>query len=66
MEFTELKNCEKSRTYIFPTGVLKVESVTSICIRPSGTHRLQTKDGQKWIIPSGWIGIKIEADEWSL
>lgn len=55
---------EKWRIYHFPTGTLKIEHVIKLCVRPSGTHRLETADGTKWIIPVGWIAIEIDSDEW--
>jgi hypothetical protein len=66
MNFVEITNGEKKRTYIFPNGKLEVLNVARICVRSSGTHRLETSDGQKWIVPTGWIGILVEADTWSL
>ena len=66
MEFTELTNGERSRTYVFPNGEVKVENVVRLCVRPSGTHRLETQDGTKWIVPAGWLGIKVDADKWSV
>lgn len=61
-----LTNGERSRTYIWESGAGNtIENVTHICIRPSGYHRLQTADGQKHIIPPGWIQMIVDADEWS-
>lgn len=58
---------EKSRTYIFPGDhVLRVEEVARLCVRPSGTHRLELASGRKLIVPPRWIAIEIEAREWSL
>ena len=66
LKFTELDNGEKSRTYTFPGNqTFTVKNVARICVRPSGSHRLEDSDGCKYIIPSGWIAIKVEADKWS-
>jgi hypothetical protein len=58
---------EDCRVYHYPNGsTFMVEGVTGICVRPSGTHRLETKDGRKWIVASGWSAISITAAHWSL
>jgi hypothetical protein len=64
-EFKEVVTTENSRTYIFPTGEVTVNNVAKVCVRPSGTHRLETSCGEKYIIPSGWVAMKIDAEEWS-
>lgn len=66
IEMVPLVNGEKSRTYVWPNGAQdRIVGVTHICVRP-GSHRLQTHDGLKHIIPAGWVRITIEADEWSI
>lgn len=62
-EFTVVN--EQSRTYTFPNGQIKLEGVVSINVSKSGTHRLNTKDGKKHIIPTGWIHIEFEAKDWT-
>jgi hypothetical protein len=57
---------ETCRTYIFPGGKYDVYNVRRLCVRPSGTHRLETENGHKYIIPTGWIAIEIVAEAWSL
>lgn len=65
-EMVELEHIERSRTYRYSDGcALRIENVALICVRPSGSHRLETKDGKKWIIPPGWIAIEIDTDEWT-
>jgi hypothetical protein len=64
-EFKEITVPEKSRTYVFPSGKVTVVDVSKVCVRPSGSHRLETASGEKYIIPSGWIAMKIDAEEWS-
>jgi len=71
LEFTEITSPERSRTYIFPAEEgpalyeMKIEGVVRVCARPSGAHRLETADGSKYIVPAGWLAIKIDADAWS-
>ena len=57
---------EQSRTYHFTNGnTVTLEGVVSINVSSSGTHRLNTKDGKKHIIPSGWFHIEFEASDWT-
>ncbi len=65
MAFTELQPPERMRAYHFPESTLVIQNVCRICIRPSGTHRLETKDGRKWIVPTGWMAIEIDMDAWT-
>lgn len=59
---------EKSRTYNYgkELGKVKIEKVTELVVRESGTHRLKTADGRLYIQPTGWIGIEIEAADWTV
>lgn len=66
VQFSQITG-ERYRTYIFKGGgQVSIPDVVAICVRPSGNHRLNTKDGKKWIIPAGWLAIKIDAETWSL
>lgn len=66
-ELTMLVPPERSRTYHFPDGKTKtIHNVTHFLARPSGSHRLKTGLGQLWIIPTGWLAIEIDADDWTL
>lgn len=57
---------EQDRTYHFANGAtVKLEGVVSINVSNSGTHRINTRDGKKHIIPSGWIHVEFSADEWT-
>lgn len=56
---------EQNRTYTFPTGKVTLEGVVDINVSKSGTHRINTKDGKKHIVPPGWIHIEFEAASWS-
>lgn len=57
---------EQDRTYTFPGGAqVTLKGVESINVSKSGTHRINTRDGKKHIIPSGWIHIEFEAARWS-
>jgi hypothetical protein len=64
-DFVELKPPERSRTYIYVDRDLVITDVTRICIRPSGSHRLETVNGMKYIVAPGWIAIKIDVDSWT-
>ena len=65
LEFKPVTAGEKSRTYIFGSGKVRIENVERVCVRPSGGHRLETADGRKFIVNSGWLAIEIEAESWS-
>lgn len=65
-EMTKLEPSENSRTYHFPNGTFKIENVHALAVSESGTHRLETGDGRKWIVPVGWMAIEIDAAEWTL
>lgn len=67
LKLVKLTYPERKRTYHFPGGEkVTLEDVTHLLVRPSGTHRLMTSDGRKWIVPVGWLAIEIDADEWTL
>lgn len=57
---------EQTRTYNFSDGAsVTIEGIVSINVSKSGTHRINTKDGKKHIIPPKWIHIEFNADKWS-
>jgi len=57
---------EQSRTYYFPNNSkVKIFGVESINVSKSGTHRINTTDGKKHIIPFGWIHIEFDAKDWT-
>lgn len=65
-EFNELQPPESSRTYVFPGGdTIELKEVKRIAVSASGTHRLETEDGKKHIIPPTWLHIKFEATDWT-
>ena len=64
-EFVELSPEEKTRTYTFPNGSVSVNDVKRISVSDSGTHRLETSDGKKHIIPTGWLHIELDVDSWT-
>ncbi len=70
IDMKPIVNGERSRTYMFATEYGKqeitVKNVTAICVRPSGSHRLETAKGTKYIIPGGWLALEVDADQWSL
>lgn len=66
LNFREIVKPEHSRIYIFPDGSkFEVEGVYEISVSESGTHRLNTESGKKYIVSNNWIAIEIIAEEWS-
>lgn len=56
---------EGSRTYIFPgSDRVFLLSPLELIVRKSGTHRIKTGDGKLHIIPTGWIHIEINSEDW--
>lgn len=63
-KFTEVH--EQTRTYHFPGGhTIVLVGVKSIAVSASGTHRINTTDGVKHIIPPGWLHIEFTAKDWT-
>ena len=57
---------ESVREYTFPGGdVVRIEEIVRIAVSVNGTHRLETKSGQKHIVPPGWIHITFNAESWT-
>lgn len=56
---------EQSRIYTFPSGKVAINGIKSINVSKSGTHRINTDDGKKHIISSGWLHIEFDAKEWT-
>jgi hypothetical protein len=65
---------EKSRIYYYPYEkengevcliTTLVPNVTELIVRPLGTHRLKA-DGKLVIMPSGWVRIDVEAEDWTI
>ena len=65
LDFKPVTAGEKSRTYIFGGGNVRIDNVERVCVRPSGGHRIETADGRKFIVNAGWLAIEIEAESWS-
>jgi len=65
LEFKKLSPTENKRTYHYPDGKFTVENVSAVCVRPSGTHRLETATGQKYIVRAGWLAIELDMDAWT-
>ena len=58
---------ERSRTYLFPGDeTVTIADVKELAVSASGTHRIRTCDGKLHIVPTGWLHITIDADDWSL
>lgn len=62
-EFTEVN--EQSRTYHFAQRSFTLVGVMSINVSKTGTHRINTLDGKKHIIPPGWLHIEFDATDWT-
>jgi hypothetical protein len=60
-----IKVQEQDRTYHFPHGKVTLMGIDSINVSKSGTHRINTIDGKKHIIPPGWLHIEFNAPEWT-
>lgn len=56
---------EQERTYIFPDKEIAIANVVRVAVRPSGTHRLETAEGDKYIIQPGWRAIRLKMENWS-
>lgn len=56
---------EASRTYVFASGSVKIDGVSGLCVRPSGSHRLNTTSGKKYVVAAGWLAIEVDAADWS-
>lgn len=65
--FTKLDPPETLRIYHFPGGeTFRLDNVTALAVSASGTHRLETQDGKKWIVPTGWLAIELDMKDWTL
>jgi hypothetical protein len=66
LNFREITPPEDRRSYIFPHNQrVIIEGPAKIAIADSGNHRIETTTGERFIIPTGWLAIKIETrGEW--
>lgn len=65
LNFRDIDPVENRRVYIFPNNQrIIVENATKLAIADSGVHRLETANGEKYVIPTGWLGIKINSKAW--
>ncbi len=65
LDFTRIEPPEKKRTYLFANGQVSFENVVAVCIRPSGSHRLELADGRKIIVAANWLAIELEIGSWT-
>jgi len=57
---------ERTRVYCFPGGeMLTFEEVVRVEVRESGKHRIETAKGEKAFVNTGWLWMKIDAEEWT-
>jgi hypothetical protein len=62
----ELSDVEAERTYIFSDGYRQtIQQVNKVKVSSSGTHYLETVDGEKWIIAARWVAIKLKVAAWT-
>lgn len=65
MTFEMRDVAEQKRTYYFPDGHIALDNVVKVGISNT-THRIETKDGKKYIVPNRWIAIELSGvDKWS-
>jgi len=65
IKWIELSPPERSRTYHFPGESFTFKDVARIEIRESGKHRIETKDGRKAFVNTGWMALEIDVDSWT-
>lgn len=66
IKWTILNPPERSRKYVFPNGdELEIKNVAKIEVRDSGKHRIETTDGKKYFVNTGWFWMEIETDDWT-
>lgn len=57
---------ERSRTYHFPNGdKFLLSDVVAVGVGQSGSHRLETADGKKYIVNKNWLAIELDVDFWT-
>ena len=56
---------EAKRTYQYGECEIAYHDVVRVCVRPSGSHRLELKSGEKVIVLPGFKAVKIEVDKWT-
>ncbi len=64
-EMIKLATPEKCRIYHYKDHQIAIKDVVAVCVRPSGSHRLETADGKKWIIMPGWDAVELETETWT-
>jgi hypothetical protein len=64
MELNWQDVAEQTRIYHFGNGTIRIPGVVRFAVVNS-THRLETSDGRKFIIPPGWMAIELDAENWS-
>lgn len=59
LKFVKIEPPEPRRVYVFPDREIVIEDIVAVCVRASGNHRVETASGDKWIIASGWLAIRL-------
>jgi hypothetical protein len=57
---------EQTRTYIFAGNERVVIKGVVKFANSDSTHRLETSDGSKWIVPKTFLAIELDMKEWTL
>jgi hypothetical protein len=72
LKFTKLDPPEKVREYLYPNPAdpknpmrIRFENVTAICIRDSGSNRLEMADGTKAVVLPGFVAVLLTVDSWT-
>ena len=61
MRIADVSEYEIQREYQYPDGIsLTIKGPWRVFIAPSGSHRVQTNDGNVHYIPNGWICLSWE------
>lgn len=60
-----LKTVERVRIYYFPRHTLRIQNVAKIEVIHSGKHRIETVEGKKYFVGTGWDYMEIDTDEWT-
>jgi hypothetical protein len=66
IKWTEFNPPERKRTYHFPTSNVSFVNVRRIEFRESGKHRIETADGRKALVNTGWDWIELDIDDWTV
>ena len=56
---------EAQRIYTYKDKTISFKDIESICVRSSGSHRLNLKNGDRVVVQPGWLTLRIKGlPEW--